>query len=156
MRLVKLLIIFISCLGLIDQAQASCKQQAQVALAFMNGYVAYSQAIMGSKTTMNTASWLGKFPHLAADFIPAYKKLEAQGREQDAELSWGMDLIFDAQDYPDQGFQLLRCKANDLVELRGRDWPEFTVAVKTVKQQGRYLVAGAGRVNLSASERAQR
>lgn len=155
MRLVKLLIIFISCLGLIGQAQASCKQQAQVALAFMESYVAYTQSLAGTKVPVDIVSWLAKSPHLSADFIPAYKKLDAQGLELDAELSWGVDLILDAQDHPDKGFQLLRCKAHNLVELRGRDWPEFTVVVKTVKQQGRYLVAGAGRVNLSESERAQ-
>ncbi len=136
--------------------EAGCKQRAQVALEFMNGYVAYSEAIMKTKTPIKVEAWLAGFARLSPGFIPAYKKLEAQGFELDAELGWGMDLILDAQDYPEQGFELLRCKGNDLLELRGRNWPEFKVVVKTLQRDGRYLIDGAGRVNIAESERAKR
>ncbi len=39
-----------------------------------------------------------------------------------------------AQDYPDNGFEIMKTENNEFVTVRGKDWKEFILVVKVVSQ----------------------
>ncbi|MEA5097662.1 MAG: hypothetical protein VB032_03915, partial [Burkholderiaceae bacterium] len=79
----------------------------------------------------------------------AYKKIIADAFKNDPEMGLGADPIFDAQDYPDQGFKVLSCnEKSNYVTLQGVDWQDFRVVVKTIKTEKGWLVDGAGIINI--------
>jgi hypothetical protein len=136
---------------------ASCVKEAQVAARFMNQYLAYTQAVMDKRSQQDAVTWLGSNRLAAPGFVRAYAALEAEGRKADPELGWGVDLIFDAQDSPDQGFKFFQCSGTPgVVLLQGLDWPDFKVAVRVAPAGQGLKVVGAGRVNIPANLRASR
>jgi len=149
--------LLIACLFLASPSLADCSQQAQVGLGFMNRYLAYLEEIFERRSEQSVADWLAADAQVAPEFVEAYRRLEAEGYAQDSELGWGVDLLLDAQDYPDQGFQFASCSGEPgVVILRGVDWPQFEVAVRVGSPAQGSQVLGAGRVNLPEHARASR
>lgn len=136
---------------------ANCTADSEVAVRFMNDYVAYRIAVDHLRREPSVEIWLKAGKLVSPDFLKAYRRDLEEGHKIDRNLGRGSDLILDAQDYPEKGFALLRCSmTNGYVELRGIDWPEFTVTVKTVRIGATLRVDGAGVVNIPPAERANR
>lgn len=104
---------------------------AGVALAFMNSYVVYCNEWGAS----SVIAWVERSQHVTQNFKTALKSLHEEARKDDPELGLGFDPIFDAQDYPDWGFNLLEHDKNGYLTLQRKNRPGFTVLVK-VKQEG--------------------
>ncbi|MGC3981892.1 MAG: hypothetical protein QM808_11570 [Steroidobacteraceae bacterium] len=136
---------------------ADCSSDAVVAVKFMNQYLAYTQSVMAKRSQQSAQSWLKSNILVSPDFLEAYKAKELEGLKLDAELGWDADMIFDAQDFPDKGFQFFRCsKTAGFVQLQGTDWPDFKVTVRVATTPQGINVVGAGMVNISKSERSVR
>ena len=126
-----------------------CKEQAQIAIKFMNQYIAFRDTKVKAGQTMNVEAWLGSNNLITKEFISGYKAEEAKGLAQDPEVGWDSDVILNHQDYPDKGFKFLRClEQNGYVVLQGVDWPEFPVTVRLVTTKTGVKVAGSGVVNI--------
>ena len=125
---------------------------SNIALQFLNDYSDYC-----SKRTVSTADWIENNPLLTDRFKSAYKNLLDSAMQADPELGLGFDPIFDAQDYPDQGFEIISCDPKTgLVTLKGKDWPGFGLAVRIVNQNNMWLVDGSGVINIPENSRAKR
>lgn len=136
---------------------ADCAAEAKVAVRFMNQYLAYTQAVMTKRSKRRIEDWLNSNKLVSPSFVAAYKAKEKEGLQLDPELGWDIDIILDAQDSPDKGFQLFRCASTlGFVELQGTDWTEFKVTVRVSKTPQGLRVVGAGLVNIPNSERAKR
>lgn len=138
---------------LASPAFADCREDAELAVAFMDQYL----ELIARTPERDVTQWLREQPLASAELAEAYAAEQARGRAIDAEIGWGVDLLLDAQDSPDQGFALAQCgPAPDHVQLRGIDWTAFRVTLRLAETPQGRRVAGAGRVNIDEAQRAPR
>lgn len=132
----------------------SCELPAKVAEQFANQYVQWLSSHDAEATTID---WLSAHELASETLLKHYQQLDAAAWQHDPELGPGADLLLDAQDFPDSGFAVASCDAQrSLVMLRGKDWPDFLLAVKLGQYGKEWLVDGIGSLNLAESERAPR
>jgi hypothetical protein len=124
------------------------------AVQFINDYVKF--ITLENKAT-NDSTWIEQNTSLTANFKLAYKNLLDSARKADPEMGLDFDPILDAQDFPEKGFELVSCD-NTLgyVTVSGKDWKDFFLALKVVAQNDKWLVDGAGVINIPADKRAKR
>jgi len=117
---------------------------ANVALKFMDSYVKFC-----NNRQTDEGNWVKNNKLLTDRFKSTYKKIMDDANKADPELGLDFDPIFDAQDYPDKGFKIIKYdSASGFVILCGKDWKEFTVTVKVVFQNNKWLVDGVGIINI--------
>lgn len=123
--------------------------QVDLALSFMNSYAEFCMVKMGKRDTLTEIQWVKNNANITNNFKHTYDTLITNARKEDPEMGLGVDPIFNAQDFPDSGFVLSKCNNNSqYVELKGKDWPEFKVTVKLIKVDDKWLVDGAGLINI--------
>ncbi|WP_295448668.1 hypothetical protein [uncultured Thiodictyon sp.] len=144
-------------------AHADCTAQAKVASDFINDYKRYSDLPNDDGKKVTPDIWVQQNTQVTDGFKRAHKKLVGNAYQESASEEDGLDAdpIFDAQDYPDQGFKVLRCDAaTNYVTLKGIDpnfEPEpYEVTVKTIKTEQGWLVDGAGVINIPKDKQARR
>jgi hypothetical protein len=130
------------------------ENKAAIALDFINGYVAHSNKMDQS---IELIDWVNANKLATNSFKIATKKIVADAYAQDPDLGLEADLILDAQDYPDKGFELEASddKTNYLT-LKGIDLPTFTLTMKMSEENGHWLVDGCGAINIPEEKRAKR
>jgi hypothetical protein len=117
------------------------KMNPEVALKVINDYVASCNEMKDADEWVRNNEWLTE------DFKKEYHKIMQEAREADPELGLGFDPIFNAQDYPEKGFQMISLqKSNDsMVTLKGIDM-DISVKVRLKEINGKWLVDGMGAV----------
>ena len=128
--------------------------KVEIALAFMNAYINNANKMDKS---INLVDYIQADSFTTNTFKSELKKIVDDAYRIDPELGPEADPIFDAQDYPDKGFELesMDEKLNYLI-LKGKNWPDFKVTIKVVEENGKWLVDGCGMVNIPADKRAAR
>ncbi|WP_321331530.1 hypothetical protein [uncultured Bacteroides sp.] len=123
-----------------------------VALQFINEYVTFC-----SQQISLDSNWIKKNQLLTGKFKTTYNNLINSAIKSDPEIGLDFDPILDAQDYPEQGFELVNCdnKAG-FITLKGKDWPDFLLVIKVVRQDNKWLVDGSGVINIPLNKRAER
>lgn len=135
--------------------QAECGAVGEAASRFMNDYVKFVEASSGKKTTENRSQWVKRSTIVTDNFKAAYKKLLNAASKEEGGLS--ADPILAAQDYPDQGYEVLSCdEKSGYVTLQGVGAPGFNVVVKVIQAKGGWLIEGAGVINIPRNKRAAR
>ncbi len=125
-----------------------------VALKFINDYVLH--CLPGAER-MSDSAWVATNELATAGFKAAYKKLYDDAFKADPEMGMGADPIFDAQDFPDKGFNLVSCDADSgYVVVTGKNWKDFNVVLRVVQQDNKWLVDGAGVINIPYEKMAKR
>lgn len=126
----------------IDQSVAE-----NVAVDFINNYVRYSNS---QEVKPTLVQWINEQPYITEKFKMILDTLISQAEKDDSEMGLGFDPIFNAQDYPDKGFELAEVRnENDVVLVRGIDWSDFTLNIKLKKiQEDLWYVDGVGIVNM--------
>jgi len=90
-----------------------------VALNFINDYTKLCTQPQRTKTS----EWIRQNPLLSDNFKNRYTSLLDSAEKKDPELGLGSDPIFDAQDFPEKGFSLLKIDTlNRYVTVAGIDW----------------------------------
>ncbi|MDD1616269.1 MAG: hypothetical protein CG439_1403 [Methylococcaceae bacterium NSP1-2] len=138
---------------------AECGQGAEVANGFLDDYIKYNADVYNQKTQETDLQWIKRNEKLTDNFKKAYKNLVEQAQKQDPELGLGFDPIFDAQDYPDQGFNIVNCEQqSNLVTLAGKnkEWENFKVVLKVINTKKGWRVDGAGVINIPKNKQASR
>lgn len=125
-----------------------------VALKFINDYT----TLCGKSTGLDSQSdWIAKNSLLTANFKEKYKSLLDSANNEDPELGLESDPIFDAQDFPDSGFKILNSDNNTgFVTVKGNGEDSYTVVLKIVLINDKWLVDGAGIINIPADKQAER
>jgi hypothetical protein len=125
-----------------------------VALTFINDYTNF--CTKADRRTTDT-EWIKQNPLLTDNFKNRYRSLLDSAQKKDPELGLDSDPIFDAQDFPEKGFTILRIDTlNRYVTVAGNDWKEFELVLKLDRQNDKWLVDGAGVINVPADKRAKR
>ena len=124
------------------------------ALTFINNYVDNSNKM---NKAIGIIDWVNSNSLTTKTFKTELKKILEDAQKQDPEMGLDADPIFDAQDNPSKGFELesLDEKTNYLT-VKGKDWPEFKLTMKVVKENGNWLVDGCGMVNIPNDRRSKR
>ena len=125
-----------------------------VALGFINDYAKFCTKI---DQRSKTAEWIKQNSLLTDNFKSRYKSLLDSAQKKDPELGLGSDPIFDAQDFPEKGFSILKVDTlSGYVTVTGIDWKEFELVLKVDQENNKWLVDGAGVINIPDSKRAKR
>jgi len=121
------------------------------ALDFINGYVANANK-MGQAVDM--LEWVNASEFASKNFKSALKKIIDEAFELDPEMGLDADPIFNAQDYPSEGFEIESFdeKTNYAI-VKGKDMPEFKLTLKMIEENGTWLVDGCGSVNVPVEKR---
>jgi len=70
----------------------------------------------------------------------------------DPELGLDEDPIFDAQNYPDKGFELAAFDSKtNYVVVKGKNWPDFKLTLKMVAENNTWLVDGCGLIKIPSA-----
>ena len=125
-----------------------------VALKFINDYADYCDKLMNKEIV--DSNWVYNNNLLTESFKKRHKFIIDSAYIADPEMGLDADPIFDAQDYPDNGFEIMTTDKNGFVTVRGKDWKEFILVLKVVSQNDKWLVDGAGIINIPTDKRAER
>jgi len=152
------LLLFFTCnVHLMSQTHQNTQNKqtsnADVALKFMNAYINFINTRPEQKAT---DKWLKTNPLVTDKFKTTYKKIEDDARKADPVLGLDFDPILNAQDYPDRGFEISTYdEASGYVTLVGIDLEKFKVTVKIVFQNNKWMVDGAGIINIPEDKQAK-
>jgi hypothetical protein len=126
-----------------------------VALRFINDYANHCDKLM--KKEITDSNWVYNNNLLTESFKKRHKFVIDSAFIEDPDMGLDADPIFDAQDYPDHGFEIRNSeKSTGFVTVQGKDWKDFNVVLKVVSQNGKWLVDGAGIINIPTEKRAKR
>jgi hypothetical protein len=136
-----------------SQPQELVTPDFNVALNFINDYT--KLCIQPQRT--KTSEWIRQNPLLTDNFKNRYTTLVDSADKKDPELGLGSDPIFDAQDFPEKGFSILKIDTvNRYVTVVGNDWKDFELVLKLDQENNKWLVDGAGIINVPGDKRAKR
>jgi hypothetical protein len=146
-KLIALLILSVSigAKGQNKSQQTNETSKIAVTLTFINDYVKYCD---NRDSESKTTKWIESNKLLTPEFKKSYKELIEDARKREPEMGLGFDPIFDAQDYPDKGFEFLKFDNDEYLMVRGKDWSTFTTVIKVRLVRNKWMVDGAGVVNI--------
>jgi len=136
------------------QATLKGEGASDKAVAFANAYIANCNK---EKSPLSVEQWVSANKLTTTRFKTELKKMLAEAYQEDPELGLDADPIFDAQDYPDKGFELdsFDSKTNYVV-VKGKDQPDFKLTIKMVSEKNNWLVDGCGVINVPTAKRSAR
>ncbi|MES2241046.1 MAG: hypothetical protein V4497_12385 [Bacteroidota bacterium] len=130
---------------------------ASIALQFLNDYTELSNKIILKKSDINIEEWIKKSTSVTEDFKNSYETLIKDAEKEDPELSLDFDPIFDAQDYPEKGFEVSKIDNEDnYITFKSKDSNEFLLNIKVKLTNKKWLVDGAGIINIPQNKRIKR
>ena len=118
-----------------------------VAVNFINNYVDYCENHAGS---IQYVDWAKNEEYVSSVFVDSLEKMVSDAYAIEPEMGLGYDPIFNAQDYPSEGFEFksLTKEQTYVVTVCGKEWKEFEVNIKLVSTRASMLIIGAGVVNM--------
>ncbi|MCF8254021.1 MAG: hypothetical protein K9H61_04240 [Bacteroidia bacterium] len=121
------------------------------AVKFINSYVENCNKM---KESIGVVEWVNSNSMTTNIFKTELKKIMKEAYKIDPELGLDSDPIFDAQDYPEKGFELesFDSKTNYVV-VKGKDWTDFKLTLRMVLENENWLVDGCGIINISDDKR---
>lgn len=120
--------------------------KSTIALDFVNNYVENCNKM---KDALSVADWVSTNKLVTKRFKEYLAKIIDEANQLDPEMGLDADPIFDAQDYPDEGFELESLdNKNNIVHLKGKNMPDFKLKVRIVQENNDWLVDGCGMINM--------
>lgn len=115
-----------------------------IALEFITQYISQNPDAEGIKNNKL----------LSENFKTSYFNLIDSARKADPELGLGFDPIIDAQDTPENGFEIAAIdSASGFVTLSAKGNPEYQLIVKVILSNSKSLVEGSGVINIPSIKR---
>ena len=134
----------------LESEASSESENYQVALDFLNSYIE-------SINKLEILEFVKGSSLATEKFKTELENMVIFAWEVDPQVGLGFDPLFDAQDFPTEGFELSEFNPETgYVLVKGIDWDDFRVAMKVVIENGHVLVDGCGVVNIPEDKRAPR
>ena len=126
----------------------------EVALTFINAYVDNCNKMNKS---IGIVEWVNSNNLTTNSFKAKVKTMIEEAFKIEPEVGLDADPIFDAQDYPDEGFELVSfdSKTNFIV-VKGKNWADFKLTIKVVLEDNKWLVDGCGIINIPNDKQRER
>ncbi len=129
-------------------------KQISIALSFINSYTENCNKMNES---IDLVEWISSCNLTTTGFKKELKRIVDEANKLDPEMGLGADPIFDAQDYPDKGFELYSFdKETHYVVVKGKNWPDFKLTIKLALEINHWLVDGSGIVNIPVDKQSLR
>lgn len=124
------------------------------ALTFLNSYVDNCNKM---KESTEVVEWVNLSMLTTNAFRTELKRVMDEAYKLEPEMGLDADPIFDAQDYPEKGFELdsFDSKTNYVV-VKGKNRPDFKLTLKMVFENNDWLVDGCGIINIPIDKRIAR
>lgn len=123
----------------------------KIALEFINDYVIFCN---DRNPELNLTEWISEQTNVSENFKIQLIKIISEAEKQDPELELGFDPIFNAQDYPENGFELEKSESkSEFITVKGKNWNDFKLKIKMEQKNDEWLVNGIGTINMTENER---
>ena len=121
----------------------------EIALNFVNSYVDNCNKMKGA---IGILEWVELNKMVTKSFKDEVKRMIDEAYNKDSEIGLDYDPIFNAQDYPEKGFEIESFdRENNYLILRGIDWPKFKLLIKISRENNTWLIDGCGSININES-----
>jgi hypothetical protein len=125
-----------------------------IALKFINDYVSNCNKM---NEQIGIIEFVNAHPNVSKEFKTELIRIIEEAEKTDPEYGLGFDPIFDAQDYPDDGFKLSEFDSNtNYLTVEAISWKGFTITMKIKKLNNTWFVTGCGIVNIPKDKQAKR
>ncbi|MCF1191990.1 hypothetical protein LRR18_10380 [Mangrovimonas sp. AS39] len=125
-----------------------------IATKFINDYVSNCNKM---KEQIGIIEWVNSYPNVSQKFKSELTKMIQDAEEKDPEYGLGFDPIFDAQDYPDDGFKLTQFDSTtNYLTVEAKSWKGFAITMRIKKMDNEYLLDGCGVINIPKNKQAKR
>lgn len=125
-----------------------------ISLIFINGYVENCNKM---KESLGAIEWVNSNQLSTTEFKLQLSKIINEAEEEDPEYGLGFDPIFDGQDYPEEGFELVEYDSvSNYLIVRGKKWKDFEVTMKVKKENDKWYIEGCGIVNIPKEKQSKR
>ncbi len=140
--------------SIVKSAKVEQEKLLKNALTFINSYVDNCNRM---KESIGVVEWTNSNKLTTQNFKTELKRIMEEAYKLEPEIGLDADPIFDAQDYPDKGFELdsFDDKTNYVV-VKGKNWPNFKLTIKMTTYNNDWLVDGCGIVNIPNDNRIAR
>lgn len=132
--------------------ESAVVMNTDAALQFINDYVDFCNLQFQKKNAVSAEEWIDKndlvTPHFKTSYLSLLKSAENEYLDADP--------ILDAQDYPEQGFELSEIKDDGFLIVQGKAWKEFQVVMKLVQVDNKWLVDACGIINIPSDQRLEK
>ncbi|WP_281616482.1 hypothetical protein [Flammeovirga sp. SubArs3] len=126
---------------------------SDIAVKFINDYVENCN----SKERDEIMSWINNYPKVSQTFKEELEELILEAEKNAPEIGLDFDPIFDAQDYPDDGFKLSNFDpTTNYLTVEGIHWEGFYITMKIKKYNNEWFIDGCGVINIPKSKQAKR
>jgi hypothetical protein len=116
------------------------------ALRFINGYI---ENINRRKQAVDIVDWVSSNDFATKGFKAELKRILDEAYKEEPEVGLDFDPILNAQDNPDNGFELESFdEKTNYLTVKGKEWPDFKVTMRIKEENGSWLVDGCGIVNI--------
>lgn len=134
----------------LESEASSDDENYQAALDFINSYVESINQVEILEFARNSEL-------ASASLKSQLENIVILAWEENPRIGLLADPLFDAQDYPPNGFELDEFNpATGYVIVKGIDWEDFKVAMQLIEEDGHILVDGCGIVNMPVGRRMER
>lgn len=124
-----------------------------VALKFINDYVLFCTK---NRSVLNYPKWIKNNKIATDEFKALYIEMIDAATKDDEAVRLEFDPIFNAQDFPEKGFTLSQSGDDEYITVKGKDQPAFKTVIKMKSVGGRWMVDGAGVVNIPRKKQVKR
>jgi hypothetical protein len=132
------------------------KLEPENALKFINAYV---EKCNNHEDATSTTVWVNSTVWVTQEFKASLSEMM---QKADPELGLGFDPIFNAQDYPSEGFEVDSIKpphastSEGFLILKGKNWTDFKLTIHMRYFNSQWLVDGCGVVNMPTDKQDKR
>ncbi|WP_421753229.1 hypothetical protein [Croceimicrobium sp.] len=138
-----------------ESSEATKTQQSEpnfeVALKFINDYLDF---LNGPKSELAYVDWVDQRNDVTLGFKNELKRVLEEAERSDPEYGLGFDPILDAQDNPNEF--VLDTADSEYMTVKAKDWPGFKLTLKVKLVNTKWLVDGAGIINIPENKRIER
>ena len=121
----------------------------EIALNFVNSYVDNCNKMKGA---IGILEWVESNKMVTKSFKDELKRMIDEADNKDPEIGLDYNPIFNAQDYPEKGFEIESFdREKNFLILRGIDWPKFKILIKISSENNTWLIDGCGSINIPNS-----
>jgi hypothetical protein len=130
------------------------KAITDVALKFINDYVVNCNKM---NEQIGIVEWVNSNQNVSQEFKEQLAKMIKDAYTSEFEYGLGFDPIFDAQDYPDDGFKLAEFDSiSNYLTVEAKTWKGFAIKMKIKEVHHKWVVDGCGVINIPKNKQAER
>lgn len=137
-----------------DSSEQDLKLKSEIALSFINDYVENSNKL---KESIGIIEWVNANQYSSDNLKTELERIMNEAEKQAPEYGLGFDPIFDAQDFPEDGFEIDEVEmSSNFLTVKGKNWKDFKITLKVKKESDKWLVDGVGIINIPKDKQSER